>query len=378
MANKNSALNTARVAKEDEFYTQIEDIENELKHYKKHFKGKVVLCNCDDPYESSFFKYFAMNFNKLGLKKLITTCYKESPIADTQLSLFDDPETDEVEKQPAFKLEIVQVDDFNGDGAVNIYDVEWLIRNGANVLTPLEGDGDFRSAECLEMLEEADIVCTNPPFSLFRQFLSLLVEHEKKFLIIGSQNAITQKELFALLKENKVWVGYKFGDMAFKVPDTYEPRETRYWQDENGQKWRSLGNVCWYTNLDIAKRHEELPLWKNYSPEVYPTYENYAAIEVSKVADIPCDYPGVMGVPITFIDKYNPDQFEILGKRGDLEWAENECTFYTPPSEELQKKYKEMNRTWRVQNTYYLDENGVPQITYGRIFIRNLNPEIEE
>lgn len=215
-----------------------------------------------------------------------------------------------------------------------------------------------------------DIVVTNPPFSLFREYLTTLIDHNKQILIIGSENAITYKEVFRLLQEDKVWLGYNNGDMAFQVPDDYEPRATRYWQDETGQKWRSMGNICWYTNLDIKKRHEEMILVKRCKPESYPKYENYDAIEVSKLADIPCDYRGIMGVPITFMDRYSPDQFVILGRRGDLEWAENECTFYTPPSAELQAKYKAMNRTWRVQNTYYLDENGVPKVTYGRIFIR--------
>ena len=310
MANKN--LNAAKTAKKDEFYTQLTDIERELQHYWQHFQGKTVLCNCDDPYESNFFKYFALRFNQLGLKKLICTCYDGSPITGTQLSLFSlDAEGNE--KKTAYKVEITEVSDMNGDGAVDLSDVEYLIQNNKNVLSALKGNGDFRSQECIELLKEADIVVTNPPFSLFREYIALLMEYDKKFLVIGNQNAITYKEIFPLLMTDKLWLGNKSGDMAFKVPEDYEPRETRYWQDETGQKWRSMGNICWYTNLDHNKRHEELDLVCRYSPEEYPTYDNYNAINVNKVDDIPNDYEGIMGVPITFLDKYNPDQFEIKG-----------------------------------------------------------------
>ena len=311
----NTSLNKANKAKNDEFYTQLADIELELKHYRKHFMGKTVFCNCDDPYESNFFKYFAMNFNFLGLKKLVATCYKGSPIIYTQLSMFGEQETItaiESEKKP-YKIEITEVTDINGDGAVDLSDVEYLLRNNKNSLTLLDGDGDFRSPECVEILKQADIVVTNPPFSLFREFVAQLVEYEKKFLIIGGQNATTYKEIFPLLKDNKMWLGFRCGDMAFTVPEYYEEKEARFWIDDNGQKWRSLGNICWYTNLDHKKRHEEIELYKKYTPEEYPKYDNYNAINVDKVADIPEDYDGVMGVPITFLDKYNSDQFEIIG-----------------------------------------------------------------
>ena len=315
MANNNKALSAAGQAKKDEFYTQLVDIENELRHYKEHFKGKVVFCNCDDPYESNFFKYFAINFNHLGLKKLICTCYAGSPVVYTQLSLFGDEEVigEEPSDKKPYKIEITHVDDLNGDGAVDLTDVELLLRSVDGKPTLLKGDGDFRSAECIELLKEADIVVTNPPFSLFREYVAQLMKYDKQFLIIGSQNNVTYKEIFPLLKDNKLWLGYKSGDMAFTVPDSYEARETRFWIDENGQKWRSLGNICWFTNLDIQKRHEELILFRSYSPEEYPNYDNYDGIEVKKVVDIPCDYYGIMGVPITFLDKYNPDQFEIIG-----------------------------------------------------------------
>ncbi|MBR1492677.1 MAG: adenine-specific methyltransferase EcoRI family protein [Bacteroidaceae bacterium] len=310
MANKN--LNAAKTAKKDEFYTQLTDIERELQHYWPHFRDKVVLCNCDDPYESNFFKYFALRFNQLGLKKLICTCYDGSPVAGTQLSLFSlDKEGNE--KKTAYKVEITEVPDVNGDGAIDLTDVELLIKDDKNVLSSLHGNGDFRSQECIELLKEADIVVTNPPFSLFREYIGQLMEYGKKFLIIGNQNNVTYKEIFPLLMENKVWLGYKTGDMAFKVPDDYEARETRYWQDETGQKWRSLGNICWFTNLDHNKRHEMLDLVCRYSSEEYPAYDNYNAINVNKVDNIPCNYDGIMGVPITFLDKYNPEQSEIKG-----------------------------------------------------------------
>lgn len=310
----NSNLHAANRAKKDEFYTQLSDIANELKHYKQHFEGKTVLCNCDDPYESNFFKYFALNFNVLGLKKLIATCYDGSPIANTQMCLFEpeEPYGKQQKTRVPHKIVITEVSDVNGDGATDLADVEWLIKNDKNVLTTLKGNGDFRSAECVELLKEADIVVTNPPFSLFREYVAQLVQYDKKFLIVGNQNAITYKECFKLIKDNQLWLGSCLSFSAFKVPADYEEKSTRFWIDETGQKWRSMGNVCWFTNLDNTKRHEVLDLYKTYSPEEYPKYDNYDAINVDKVADIPCDYNGVMGVPITFLDKYNPEQFEIV------------------------------------------------------------------
>lgn len=309
MATKNLAA--AKTAKEDEFYTQMSDIERELQHYWPHFAGKVVLCNCDDPYESNFFKYFALNFNLLGLKKLICTCFDGSPVQGNEL-LLDFGDFGEEPKKIAYKVEITEVKDLNGDGAVDLADVQYLLKNDKNAISLLKQHGDFRSAECIELLKQADIVVTNPPFSLFREYIGQLMRYEKKFLIIGNQNAITYKEIFPLLKDNKVWLGYKVGDMAFKVPEYFEPRKTRYWLDDTGQKWRSMGNICWFTNLDHNKRHEGMDLVRLYSPEDYPKYDNYDAINVDKTQDIPCDYPGAMGVPITFLDKYNPEQFEII------------------------------------------------------------------
>lgn len=291
----NSNLSAAKLSKEDEFYTRLSDIEKELRHYRRHFKGKVVYCNCDDPRISNFFHYLSHNFEKLGLRKLIATCYKNQ-----DLDLFSQNDAEQ-----AVCLE------YEGDKSGNrIPD-----RDEIEVRT-LEGDGDFRSAETIQLLKQADIVVTNPPFSLFRPYVQQLMDHDKKFLIVGNQNAISYKEIFRLIKNNRIWLGYNNGDMAFRVPDYYEPRETRFWIDEDGQKWRSLGNACWFTNMDISKRHQELILYKTYDPQNYPTYDNYDAIEVSKVADIPMDYEGVMGVPLTFLDKYNPEQFEILGLSG--------------------------------------------------------------
>lgn len=308
MANRN--LNAAKRAKKDEFYTQLPDIERELRHYWPHFRGKTVLCNCDDPYESNFFKYFALRFNQLGLRRLLCTCYNGSPVRGTELLLHFDGEADEPKRQ-AYMVDIHAVPDLNGDGAVDLTDVRLLLENDRNALRLLQ-TGDFRSAECVALLREADVVVTNPPFSLFREYVGQLMDYGKRFLIVAPQNAITYKEIFPLIKENRIWLGFKSGDMAFKVPADSEPRTTRYWVDEGGQKWRSLGNICWFTNLDHTKRHEELDLVCRYNPDDYPKYDNYDAIEVSKVVDIPCDYDGVMGVPITFLDKYNPEQFEIV------------------------------------------------------------------
>lgn len=306
----NASLIKANKAKNDEFYTQLADIEEELKHYKKHFMGKTVLCNCDDPYESNFFKYFAMNFNYLGLKKLIATCYHSSPISGEQLSIFDLFPSNEEEKKYAHKIEISEVVDINGDGAVDLVDVEYLLRNRKNILTLLEGDGDFRSDECVEILKEADIVVTNPPFSLFRDFVGQLVKYNKHFLIIGNQNAITYKEIFPLIKDNKIWLGKGFkGNVGFFK----SPYEDIAVSSQHKEGMIRVSGVMWFTNMDYPERHTDIDLYKKYTPEEYPHYDNYNAINIDKTADIPEDYYGVMGVPITFLDKYNPEQFEILG-----------------------------------------------------------------
>lgn len=289
----NKRLSEARSGKKDEFYTQLTDIEKELKHYKKHFKGKVVLCNCDDPKVSNFFHYFAFNFEALGLKKLITTCYKND-----SADLFSEHKADK-----AVYLEYYGNPE--GEGMPDLKKIG---------IKKLKGNGDFRSEECIELLKEAEIVVTNPPFSLFREYVQQLVDHEKKFLIVGNQNAITYRETFQLIRQNKVWAGVDNGGTKwFQVPKDYEISTESRIKEVNGIKYFSMGSIYWFTNLDHKKRNEELILVKKYDPELYPKYDNYDAIEVGKTADIPIDYPGVMGVPITFLDKYSPDQFEILG-----------------------------------------------------------------
>jgi len=309
----NTSFIKANKAKKDEFYTQLIDIEKELKHYKAQFRGKVVYCNCDDPFESNFFKYFASNFNALGLKKLITTSYTKSPIVGGQMPLFEMEGLKPEGKEP-FKIEIKEVPDTDKDGAINIDDVEYLLKHDKNTATPLSGSGDFRSDECIKLLKEADIVVTNPPFSLFREYVQQLIEYNKKFLILGNQNATTYKDIFALVKENKLWLGYDNGGTKwFQVPDDYDIQTESRIKVEDGVKYFSMGNIAWYTNLDTTKRHEELTLYKKYSPKEYPKYDDYDAINVNRYIDIPMDYDGVMGVPITFVDKYNPKQFEIIG-----------------------------------------------------------------
>jgi nuclear transport factor 2 (NTF2) superfamily protein len=302
MAQKslNKNLHNAKTSKKDEFYTQLSDIERELKHYKTHFKDKVVYCNCDDPRISNFFHYFSYNFEKLGLKKLITTCYKNQ-----NADLFSQNDSER-----AIYLE------YNGD------------KNGNNVPDPneigikhLKSDGDFRNRETIELLKQADIVVTNPPFSLFREYVAQLIEYDKKFIIIGNHNAISYKEIFNFIKNNKIWLGYTH-PVNFIVPDYYEQRECRSWRDENGINWRSLGNACWFTNLDILKRHEDIILYKKFNSDEYQKYDNYNAININKVSEIPIDYPDAMGVPITFIEKYNPEQFDIISAN-DIRANEN-------------------------------------------------------
>lgn len=321
--NKN--LHSARTAKTDEFYTQLVDIEKELKHYKDQFRGKVVYCNCDDPFESNFFKYFASNFNALGLKKLITTSYVKSPIAGGQLPLFEVEGLKPKGKEP-FKIEITEVPDADGDGAINIDDVKLLLKRNKKNSTPLRSNGDFRSDECIELLKQADIIVTNPPFSLFREYVAQLMEYKKKFLILGDQNAITYKETFGYIKDDKLWLGYDNGGTKwFQVPMDYDiPTESRK-KIVNGVKYFSMGRILWFTNLDTTKRHENFVLYKKYTPEEFPKYDNYDVINVDKVSDIPMNYKGVMGVPITFIDKYNPKQFEILGVANSARWIGYKC-----------------------------------------------------
>ena len=292
MAEKtqNALLNEAKKAKKDEFYTQLSDISNELKHYRKHFKDKVVYCNCDDPRVSNFFQYFALNFEKLGLKKLITTCYKNQ-----SMDLFSQNDSEQA----------IYLEYFGDKNGNNLPDPEEI------GIKPLKGNGDFRSKESIDLLTQADIIVTNPPFSLFREYVAQLIEHDKKFIIVGHQNALTYKEIFPLIKENKLWLGYGFkGGAGHFINEHYEDYATAADRKEGMIR---VSGVVWFTNLDISKRHEDLILYKNYNDEDYPTYDNYNAIEVSKTNEIPCDYDGIMGVPITFMNKYNPEQFEIIG-----------------------------------------------------------------
>ena len=306
---KNENLHKAKDAKKDEFYTQYEDIQNELNHYEQHFKGKTVLCNCDDPFESNFCKFFLRNFNYLGLKRLICTSYSTSPVIGQQLTLFDWMD-EPVVQGTGYVMDIREVPMANGRG-VSDADIDALLKSKKRGVKKLKGDGDFRSEECIEYLKQSDIVVTNPPFSLFREYVAQLMEYGKKFLIIGNKNAITYKEIFPLIKDNQMWVGYRgfSGGMWF-----YSDYEGRTEKIVDGEKLINVPSI-WFTNLDHNKRHEELILYKHYygNEEEYPRYANYDAIEVSKVSDIPCDYYEEIGVPITYLDKHNPDQFEIIG-----------------------------------------------------------------
>ena len=326
---KNSDLNRAAKAKKDEFYTQLSVIEKEMRYYKDFFSGKVVFCNCDDPFESNFFKYFAMNFNALHIKKLIATCYVTSPFAGEELPYYIEKngqisfeQTADTEQSRAYKVEITEVTDENGDGRTDLTDVEYLLRNRKNTMQSLEGDGDFRSEECIALLKESDVVVTNPPFSLFREFIAQLVKYEKHFLIIGNVNAITYKEVFPLIMQNKLWLGASIhsGDREFRVPDSYPLKASGYRIDENGVKYIRVKGVRWFTNIDYAVRHEKLVLYKQYHghEDEYPKYDNYDAINVDKTSEIPCDYFADIGVPITYLDKHNPDQFEIVAADYDV------------------------------------------------------------
>ena len=377
--NGNRALGEAKKQKKDEFYTQLADINAELRHYAHHFAGKVVFCNCDDPYESNFFKYFAANFNALRLKRLVATCYAGSPVAGRQLELDlfgDEKQTDLLRpnglrdsemvsavganksvcsQRIPHKIVINEVTDANGDGRIDLADVEWLIKNDKNVLTRLEGDGDFRSAECVELLKQSDIVVTNPPFSLFREYVAQLVQYGKKFLIIGNLNAMHYKEIFSLFKENKMWLGASIhsGDRKFTVPENYPLDAAGCGIDENGQRFIRVKGVRWFTNLDYKKRHDEFVYTRRYNPVDYPRYENLDAIDVSESKAIPEDWSGLMGVPDTFLDIYNPSQFEIVGLgAGDL-------------AKEIGVK-----KNFRGRTDVALKVNGKDKCPYSRIIIR--------
>jgi hypothetical protein len=322
MSVTNENLQAARSAQNDEFYTRLDDIERELKHYSSHFRGKTVFLNCDDPYESNFFKYFAMAFNHLGLKKLIAVSYSGSPIVGDQLALFDIAGLqDSKGSREPYKVIITEVPDHNQDGAIDMLDVDHLVRTNANTITPLVGNGDFRSAESIELLEESDIVVTNPPFSLFQEYVAQLINHQKKFLILGNVNTSTSQGIWPYFQEGKMWLGVTrtgSGSMWFRITNDAPVKQGQ--KEENGVRYQTIGSTAWFTNLNHAKRQKEIPLFRRYGDDSsrYPKYRNYDAIEVKPVDDIPLDYFGEMGVPITFLGKHNPDQFEIVGVSGDL------------------------------------------------------------
>lgn len=333
----NKSLHAANRAKNDEFYTELADIDKELRHYKHHFKNKTVYCNCDDPRVSNFFHYFSHNFETLGLKKLMATCYK-SQAAD----LFSQNDSEQA-------VYLIYEGDKNGNRVPDPSEIQVL---------PLQGDGDFRSEECIALLKQADIVVTNPPFSLFREYVAQLVEYGKKFLIIGNKNAITYKEIFPLIKDDKMWLGVTpMGtDMLFGVPEHYA--ETLVQTKKSGSSYRIIdgevkarAQACWFTNLDHDKRHEELILYKRYTSEEYPHYDNYDAVDVSKVAEIPCDFDGAMGVPITFLDKYNPEQFEIIKFRKGNDEQDLSIMVNVPISEFLSnEKLKQPENLFNGEN----------------------------
>lgn len=359
MANKN--LNAAKSAKKDEFYTQLTDIERELQHYWPHFRDKVVLCNCDDPYESNFFKYFALRFNQLGLKKLICTCYNGSPVQGNELTLDFGTEND-IPRKPAYKVEITEVRDMNGDGAVDLSDVRILLQNDKNVLSTLK-TGDFRDPECVELLKESDIVVTNPPFSLFREYVAQLMEFGKNFLIMGRMSALHYSEIFPLIVQNRLWSGVNFNISAvYKAPYENTLEANRKFVISKGlnpdDNYIKVPAICWYTNLDHNKRHEKLDLVCRYDSEEYPKYDNCDGIDVGKIQDIPFDYGGIMGVPDTILGQLNPDQFEIVGLgSGDL------------------AKQAGVSKNYRGRTDLAYTKNGKHKCPYSRILIRNKHPK---
>lgn len=400
MANKN--LTNAKRAKNDEFYTQYSDIQKEIESYLEYdpdtFRGKVVYSNCDDPYESNFFRYFVLNFKRLGLKKLITTSYRPSPVANTQIGLFGDDVTLEPAKgRPkvtANKFIINEVGDVDGDGAFTLEDIaQQLKANKNNEWHPLKEEGDFRSGECIELLKQSDIVVTNPPFSLFREYIKQLIDHEKNFLIIGNINAITYKEVFPNIKENKLWIGatnFNTG-MYFQVPDDFVYASTyKFEREQNGVKVNRVPGVCWFTNLDHGRRHQPIPLMteadvvKFSTNKPFTKYDNYDAIEVSLVKNIPSDYKGVMGVPISFLNKYSPDQFEILGatqrgchdevpdtKKYDDYWEVRQSGEKTGSSGSKTNENANLVANDGRKNYFQNKEGRIIQSAYQRLFIKH-------
>ncbi len=404
MPNKN--LTNAKKTKNDEFYTQYNDIQKEIESYLEYdpnvFRQKVVYCNCDDPFESNFFRYFVLNFNKLGLKQLITTSYKPSPVANTQLELYGDDATLPISKgRPkitANKFIVSEVHDINGDDEFNLKDVALQLKaNKNNEWSPLEGDGDFRSDECINLLKQSDIVITNPPFSLFREYLKQLFDYEKRMVVIGNMNAITYKEIFPKIMDNKLWLGPSIssGDREFQVPDSYPLNAAGWRVDNEGRKFLRIKGVRWFTNLDHGRRHKSLPLMTmqdniKYSKHKeirgigYQKYDNYDAIEVPFTDAIPNDFNGIMGVPISFLDKYSPDQFEILGatqrgchdkvpdiKKYDDYWEVKQNGEKTGSSGVKTNENANLVGNDGKKN-YFINERGnIIQSAYQRIFIRH-------
>ena len=387
MANKN--LTNAKKAKNDEFYTQFSDIQKEIESYLEFnpdtFKNKIIYCNCDDPFESNFFRYFVLNFKRLGLKRLITTSYKPSPVANTQLGLFgDDLTLPLVKGRPkitANKFIINDVGDVNGDGSFTLEDIaKQLKANKNNEWTPLEEDGDFRSVECVELLKQSDIVVTNPPFSLFREYITQLFDHKKLFLIIGSLNAITYKEIFPMIKANKLWLGPSIssGDREFVVPH-YIFKEIGNWRtDKNGIHYARVMGVRWFTNLDHGRRHQPIPLMtevdviKFSTNKVFEKYDNYNAVEVPFVKNIPSDFTGIMGVPISFLDKYNPDQFEIVGMCENEDLYKQKTKVYT--SEECKQAYLDKfgkKGIYDLNASGVVTRGGLREKVYQRVLIKH-------
>ena len=362
-ASTNADLHAAKKSKQDDFYTQLPDVEKELKFHKKNVRNKTVICNCDDPRVSNFFHYFSYNFEQLKLKKLISVCYKNN-----QTDLFS-----QNKNEKAVFLEYTG--DKNGDNIPNLEEIDVL---------PLKGDGDFRSEESINLLKKSDIVITNPPFSLFREFLDQTINYNKKFLILGNVNAISYKEVFKLIMENKVWLGASIhsGDREFGVPRDLETRSKSLRVDENGNKFIRVPGIRWFTNLDYKQRHEDLILYKKYTPEEYPKYDNYDAINVNITKEIPMDYDGIIGVPITFLSKYNPDQFEILGLSQKVGYGLKSTKFYDDYEEKRQDGTKTGSSGKKTngnavlvgrpkKGNFYTRGNDVVHSLYGRIFIRN-------
>jgi hypothetical protein len=386
MANIN--LGTAKAARKDAFYTSWSDIEREMNAYLEYdpdvFRGKTILLPCDDPEWSNFTKYFALHFSDFGLKELISTSYAHddnAPSGYEPPTLFDDPVASDAESRG--RVFTLLPEDLSGDGRVDIDDLKWEY---------LEGDGDFRSAEVTALRDRADMVITNGPFSLFRNLIVWLNQGGVQFSVIGNMNAITYREVFPLFQQNRLWYGPSItsGDREFRVPDSYPLNAAGSRVDEQGNKFIRVKGVRWFTNIDHGRRHEPLQLMTmadnvkfSKHPQVrefsYPTYDNFDAIEVGFTGAIPSDYPGIMGVPITFFDKYSPEQFEVVGRGEDIGWAESDaCTFFTPTTRELQKLHRQRDKTWRIQNPYLLDETGRARTVYKRIFIRHRNTELEK